>query len=143
MDAPAARETILVVDDEIGTRYSIARVLTKEGYVVLEGGTGREALELAPKAALVILDIRLPDLSGIEVNRRLKENAATRFLPVLHLSATFTSPQDRAAGLEGGADAYLVHPFDAGELLATVRALLRASKMRGESHRAARQWRNA
>jgi PAS domain S-box-containing protein len=139
---PEARDTILVVDDNEAERYYISRVLSKAGFAVREAATGLEALALtqADNPALVTLDVRLPDLNGFEVCRRLKGNPATRDVPVLHISASFTSPENKAEGLEGGADGYLAHPVDAGELVATVRSLLRARQAEVLVRAAAREW---
>ncbi|HET7468348.1 MAG TPA: response regulator [Gemmatimonadales bacterium] len=139
---PEVRETILVVDDNEAERYYVSRVLSKAGFAVREAATGFEALTLAASDApsLITLDVRLPDLNGFEVCRRLKGNPATRDVPVLHISASFTSPENKAEGLEGGADGYLAHPVDAGELVATVRSLLRARQAEIQVRAAAREW---
>jgi CheY-like chemotaxis protein len=100
--------SILVVDDAEATRYTLARMLRKARYEVREAGTGGEALRLAAEQPdLIILDINLPDLSGHEVRRRLKADPTTAAIPVLHLSASFVESDNRAEGLEGGADGYL------------------------------------
>jgi PAS domain S-box-containing protein len=133
--------TILVVDDNEAERYYVARVLRKAGFEIAEAGTGQEALRLAANAPdLVTLDVRLPDLSGFEVCRRLKGDPATRDIPVLHISASYTTPDARAEGLDGGADGYLTHPVDAVELVATVRALLRVRQAEAQVRAAAREW---
>src|SRR5690349_12619171 len=139
---PEVRETILVVDDNEAERYYVSRVLSKAGFAVREAATGLEALTLAASAipSLITLDVRLPDLNGFEVCRRLKGNPVTRDVPVLHISASFTSPENKAEGLEGGADGYLAHPVDAGELVATVRSLLRARQAEVQVRAAAREW---
>src|SRR5580700_4719975 len=99
--------TILSVDDNDATRYSVTRYLRDGGYTVLEACNGAEALELARQnPALITLDINLPDVNGYEICRRLKEDPATRDIPVLHISASFVEARDRVRGLEGGADAY-------------------------------------
>ncbi len=117
--------TILNVDDTEAARYTKSRVLRHAGFDVVEAGTGNEALlameRLQP--ALVMLDVRLPDISGIEVCRVIKQRWPSTM--VLQTSATFTSTADRVRGLDGGADAYLVQPMDPDELVAAVRALLR------------------
>ncbi len=124
-DAAAAGE-ILVVDDNEANRYTVARLLRKAGFTVHEAADGRQGLEAAtPELDLIILDIRMPELDGYEVCRRLKADPLLRAIPVLHLSATYTGATDIAYGLEGGADGYLVHPVDPAVLLGTVRALLR------------------
>ncbi|MEO7476233.1 MAG: response regulator, partial [Gemmatimonadales bacterium] len=123
---PEPTGTILVVDDNEAERYYVGRVLRQAGFEVIGAGTGGEALRLAAdQPALVTLDVRLPDLSGFEVCRRLKGDPSTRDIPVLHISASHTSPDAKAEGLDGGADGYLTHPVDATELVATVRSLLR------------------
>jgi PAS domain S-box-containing protein len=118
--------TIVVVDDKEGTRYTLARLLRKAGYVVREAATGEEALRLAAeKPDLIVLDIKLPDINGLEVCRRVKADPATTAVLVLHLSATFADSDSRSLGLEGGADGYLTYPVEPRELLASVEALLR------------------
>jgi DNA-binding response OmpR family regulator len=137
------REIILNVDDDDAGRYATSRILRQAGFEVREAVTGAEALQKAAQGPdLVILDVNLPDLSGFEVCRRLKADPATRHLLVLHLSATFLQPGDRIAGLEGGADAYLVHPLDPGELTATVRALLRLKEAEEEVRRSEERFRH-
>jgi signal transduction histidine kinase len=116
---------ILVVDDDDANRYYKAHVLAKRGYRVLEAGRGADALRIVEteRPALVLLDVRLPDSSGIEVCGEIKSRQPGTF--VLQTSAAFTRGKDRAAGLVGGADSYLVEPIDPDELLATVDSLLR------------------
>jgi PAS domain S-box-containing protein len=116
---------ILNVDDNEPARYAKTRTLEHGGYTVIEARTGAEAMEWTKKERpdLVLLDVRLPDISGYEVCRLLK--AAHPQLLVLQVSATFVEPGDRAHGLDSGADAYLTQPLETTELLATVRALLR------------------
>jgi two-component system, cell cycle sensor histidine kinase and response regulator CckA len=117
---------VLNVDDTEAGRYATSRILRNAGFHVWEAATGKETLEKARlHPHLVILDVNLPDMNGIEVCRRIKSDPATSHLPVLHLSATFVHANDRAVGLEGGADGYLVQPVDPDELVANVRALLR------------------
>lgn len=127
---PDSLETLLVIDDTEGNRYAVARVLKAAGYTVLEAATGREGLKLAfeQHPDLVLLDIKLPDLMGWDVCRAIKADPHMALIPVLHVSASFTAESDRARGLEGGADGYLVHPVDPGVLVATVRSLLRLRK---------------
>ncbi|HEX2552690.1 MAG TPA: HWE histidine kinase domain-containing protein [Microvirga sp.] len=117
--------TILVVDDTEAIRYAKARTLRRAGYHVLEASEGRQALTIATEArpALVLLDVKLPDISGIEVCRILKQEQPD--ILVLQMSASFVESQDRMRGLDNGADTYLVEPVEPGELLASVRALLR------------------
>ena len=137
--------TILTVDDNEATRYMVARMLRRAGFEVREATTGQEALRLTTEAPaaqpdLVILDVRLPDVNGMEVCRRIKQHPATSTLPVLHLSASYTKGEDKAHGLDGGADGYLTHPVEAPELIATVNALLRARRAEERANAAAQQW---
>jgi signal transduction histidine kinase len=126
MGQPGSPGAILVVDDTEANRYTIARILKKVGFEVQEAADGRSGLEMAtPELDLIILDIRMPEMDGYEVCRRLKADPLTRPIPILHISATYTSVSDIAFGLEGGADGYLTHPVDPDVLLATVRAFLR------------------
>jgi signal transduction histidine kinase len=130
--------TILSVDDNEATRYSVARYLRDGGYRVIEAGSGKQALELAKQnPALITLDINLPDVNGYEICRRLKQNPETHDIPVLHISSSYVETKDRVRGLEGGADAYLAEPIDRTELLATVKALLRMRKAQTEARKQA------
>jgi signal transduction histidine kinase len=123
---PETSGTILVVDDTEANRYTIVRLLRKAGFTVYEEVDGRRGLEAAtPDLDLIILDVRMPELDGYEVCRRLKADPVRKVVPILHISATYTESSDIAYGLEGGADGYLVHPVDPVVLLATVRAFLR------------------
>jgi two-component system response regulator MprA len=115
---------ILVVDDEPAVQQALTRALTLERYQVAAAADGGEALEmlgLAPYDA-VILDVSMPLLDGLEVCRRLRETGD--HTPVLMLTAR-DDIDDRVAGLDAGADDYLVKPFALRELMARVRALLR------------------
>lgn len=124
---------ILNVNDDLASRYVTTRVLSLAGFQVLEAGTGGETLALADENTdLVILDVRLPDMSGLEVCRRLKSSPRTHNALVLHLSAQAVGAADRAQGLEHGADAYLVAPVDPEELVAQVHALLRLRRAERE-----------
>ena len=119
---------ILVVDDSDPGRYVKAHVLRSAGYDVDEVNTGQGALDRCASEpyALVLLDVRLPDINGVEVCRRLKATQPTIF--VLQTSATFTDTLDRVRSLDSGADAYLVEPMEAAELLAIARSLLRLQR---------------
>lgn len=137
-----SKVTILHVDDNETNRYVVNRMLTKVGFNVLESATGEEGLLLAfeKNPDLVILDVKLPDLSGFEVCQRLKSNPITAFIPVLHLSATFVASQYKAQGLDSGADAYLAQPVEEIELVATIRALLRIRRAEEAAITLAREW---
>jgi PAS domain S-box-containing protein len=122
-----ARITILNVDDTAQSRYTKTRILRQAGYTVIEADTAAEALRLVREQSpgLVVLDVRLPDGSGIDVCRKIKSDPATRSIPVVQISATFVTPHDQLAGLEGGAEIYLTEPLEPLELTTVVRVLLR------------------
>ena len=134
--------TILNVDDNEVGRYAITQMLKRAGYNVLEAATGGDALRIVQSAApdLVILDVNLPDIIGLEVCRRIKSDPATAHVLVVHLSATSVEVADQVAGLEGGADAYLTWPIDSQVLLATLRSLLRARAAEAQAALIGRQW---
>jgi two-component system response regulator MprA len=115
---------ILVVDDEPAVQTALSRALAMESYDVAQAGDGEEALERlgAGPYEAVILDVAMPRVDGLEVCRRLREGGDRT--PVLMLTAR-GEVDDRVAGLDAGADDYLVKPFALRELLARLRALLR------------------
>ena len=123
---------ILIVDDDEANRYVKAHVLARRGYKVSEAARGGDALRLVEteRPALVLLDVRLPDASGIDICRDIKANRPGTL--VLQTSAAFTGAGDKAAGLEGGADSYLVEPVEPEELVAQVGSLLRLSQAEQE-----------
>ena len=116
---------ILLVDDELSIQRAMAPLLRSRGYSVTLASTGREALELfaRDRPDLVILDLGLPDIPGIEVCRQVRELADT---PILILSAR-GAEKDKVAALDQGADDYMTKPFGPEELMARVRATLRRS----------------
>src|SRR5580698_5310581 len=132
-----ASATVLVADDSEAKRYLLASWLRGGGHRVVEAATGREALDRLGGIDLVVLDVRLPDLSGIEVCGRIKSDPATAAIPVIQVSAVAVAVADRALGLNEGADAYLAEPFQAEEFLATVTATLRYSRARRRAERTA------
>jgi two-component system response regulator MprA len=115
---------LLIVEDEEAVRQALVRALELEGYELAVAAGGLEALELAAQAApdALVLDVMLPGVDGLEVARRLR--LAGNRVPILMLTAR-GAVGDRVAGLDAGADDYLVKPFALEELLARVRALLR------------------
>jgi DNA-binding response OmpR family regulator len=119
-----AGERILIVEDERAVARGLEYGLAREGFEVLWADTGRRALELARARDphLVLLDIRLPDISGFDVCRQLR--AEGRRLPILMLTAR-DEEVDKVLGLELGADDYVVKPFSLRELISRIRALLR------------------
>ncbi len=120
---------VLVVEDEDSLREALRYNLGRAGYAVFAVGNGMEALEAArrEKPDVIILDIMLPGLDGLEVCRQLRREMAT---PILLLTARGTE-SDKVVGLETGADDYMTKPFSLRELQAAVRALLRRASMGG------------
>src|SRR5689334_12881847 len=117
---------VLFVEDNIGKRYVIARQLRAAGFRIDEATTGQEGLSvLSPDHDVAIIDIKLPDMLGWDLCKRIKSNPTTSGIKVLELSATLATAEDRARGLELGADCYLVHPVELVELIAALRALIR------------------
>ena len=132
---------ILLVDDDLVKRYTIAKTLIRAGFEIQEAGSGGEALRLvASLPDLVILDVKLPDIDGFEVCRRIKSTPATSAIPVLHISTTFIDMEDKVHGLDSGADGYLTNVAEPMELIATVRALLRARRAEDAAQLSSRQW---
>jgi PAS domain S-box-containing protein len=129
-----SKTTILNVDDFEPGLYAKSRVLRLSGFEVYEAMTGEDALRLVHevKPELVLLDVHLPDVSGIEICRRIKTDPSVNSILVIQTSATFTEVRDRVRGLEGGADAYLTEPIEAEELIANIRAILRLRKAEQE-----------
>jgi len=131
--------TVLVVDDVAASRYAMGTVLRRAGHQVVAVASGGEALvELdvrlrkgtLPDVALV--DVHLPDMSGFELCRRLKERPHMANLPVVHYSALVRPPAERCEGLIGGAEAYLTVPAEPEEIEAAVRAAVRAARLRAD-----------
>ncbi|MGO4550280.1 response regulator [Lysobacter sp. 2RAF19] len=121
------KPVILIVDDNAVTRYAMRRVIERQGYHVLEAGTGQEgrAHIAADEIDVVVLDVNLPDDSGFDIVRDLRADPRTALLPIIQVSAAAIHTRDVIVGLEAGADSYLIHPVDPGVLIATVRTLLR------------------
>jgi two-component system, OmpR family, catabolic regulation response regulator CreB len=120
----AQRPVILIVEDEPGIADTLQYALRTEGFEPRWCATGEAALTQADDAALVILDVGLPDISGFEVFKRLRAREPT--LPILFLTAR-ADEIDRVVGLELGADDYVTKPFSPRELVARVRTVLRRS----------------
>jgi two-component system response regulator MprA len=122
---------VLVVDDDHAVREALRRVLTLAGYEVQSADGGAAAIELVVQSVpdAVVLDLGMPDVDGLEVCRRLR--LLGNRVPILMLTAR-EEVSDRVAGLDAGADDYLVKPFDVDELKARLRALLRRSGPEGD-----------
>jgi DNA-binding response OmpR family regulator len=118
-------QTVLVVEDETSIASFVALYLKNAGYRIQTAGTGREALErvAAEKPSLIVLDLMLPDVDGLEVCRRIRR---TSDVPILMLTAR-DEDVDKIIGLEVGADDYLTKPFNPRELVARVKSILRRS----------------
>ena len=115
---------VLVVDDNEQNRYVMSRTLRSPRLVIEECVTGAEALErVKTRPDLVILDMRLPDIPGYEVCRRIKQDPATRDIPVLQVSA-FAGEQGKAASRAAGADRFLSHPLEPSVLVDVVNAMI-------------------
>ena len=113
---------VLLVEDDPAIAEPLARALTREGYHVLAHTTGRGALSQVAESDMVILDLGLPDMDGLDVARTARAQGIT--IPILILTAR-TGEVDMVVGLDSGADDYVTKPFRLGELLARVRALMR------------------
>ncbi|MFE4107667.1 response regulator transcription factor [Almyronema epifaneia] len=122
--------TILVVDDEEGTRLSIGEFLRLSGYSVIVASNGREALKLVEKQQphLIITDIAMPQVDGYELIQQLRQHPPFRLLPVVFLTAR-NETQDRVRGYQLGCDVYLPKPFELEELGAVVRNLLERTQI--------------
>src|SRR5690242_9218532 len=129
-----AGKKILVVEDEPDIRKLVHYNLAQEHFQTLEAEDGERALRLLERERphLIILDLMLPGLSGLELCKQLRDRPETRRLPILMLTAK-ASEADRVVGLEMGADDYLTKPFSPRELVARVKALLRRSDMQNGS----------
>ncbi|MCG7518294.1 phosphate regulon transcriptional regulator PhoB [Ruegeria sp. Ofav3-42] len=122
----ADQPTVLVVEDELAQREVLAYNLEAEGFRVSKAASGDEALLLVDEdnPDIIVLDWMMPNLSGIEVCRRLKTRPDTRAIPIIMLSAR-SEEVDKVRGLETGADDYVVKPYSVVELMARVRTQLR------------------
>lgn len=121
------QHTVLVVDDNPVTRYATARVIRAAGFLTQEAATGAIAIDLAGRnVSALVLDVHLPDMDGFEVCRVLRADPRTELTPIIHLSAAFVQSEHQVAGLNAGADAYMVHPAEPALMVATLQALIRA-----------------
>ena len=122
---------ILMVDDEKDIVDLVAYNLEKEGYETLKALDGEKALQLVRTKApdLVVLDLMLPGIQGLEVCKRIRKDPETAFIPIIMLTAK-GAEIDKIVGLEVGADDYITKPFSVKELLARIKAVLRRSEAR-------------
>ncbi|MBR8835765.1 MAG: response regulator transcription factor [Stigonema ocellatum SAG 48.90 = DSM 106950] len=122
--------TILIVDDDLGTRLSISDYLKLSGYSVLTADDGQQALAMVQDyhPDLMVTDIIMPKMNGYELVRRVRQHPAFRLLPVILLTAR-TKTQERILGYQSGCDLYLPKPFELEELAAAIRNLLERSQI--------------
>ena len=119
----------------------MVHALKRAGYDVIEAETGTEALDLAKQIpSAILLDVKLPDILGYEVCRRLKANPRTSHIPVLQFSAAFVDNESRVYALESGADAYLTQPVEPNVLVATVKSLVKLHEAESLAKLSAKQW---
>jgi len=139
---PKREPLILNVNDDPATLYVITRTLRHAGFDVKEAVSGEEALAatIAEKPDLVVLDVRLPDIDGFEVARRLRADPATAVIPIIHLSATYQDTQAVVTSLESGSEGYLTMPVEPVVLIATINAHLRARRAEADLISSAREW---
>lgn len=131
--SPAAAATILVVDDIESNARLFTRLLARDGHTVLSARDGEEALQAIARGQpdLVLMDVMMPTLDGFETCRRLKQDPATRLIPIVLVTALQDS-RDRIRGLEVGADDFISKPVNPAELSARVRSLLRIKRYTDE-----------
>ena len=124
------KSTALIIDDEVQIRRLLSIVLEAEGYRVLEAESGRQGLSdvALRRPDVVLLDLGLPDIDGMDLLKRLREWSR---VPVLILSVR-GGPEDKVAAMDSGADDYVTKPFDSGELLARLRAVQRRAPLGSE-----------
>lgn len=125
----ADKPTVLVVEDEPSQREVLSYNLAAEGFRVCQAENGEEALMVVDEDTpdVIVLDWMMPNLSGIEVCRRLKTRQVTRAIPIIMLSAR-SEEVDKVRGLETGADDYVIKPYSVVELMARVRTQLRRTR---------------
>jgi DNA-binding response OmpR family regulator len=128
-----SKGTILVIDDEKDLIELVRYNLEKEGFDVIAASDGKSGLEIAQrhKADLILLDVMMPGMDGLEVCRRLRADERTSRVPTIMLTSRATEA-DRIVGLEMGSDDYVTKPFSPRELVARVKAVLRRTTMQGQ-----------
>ncbi len=122
--------TILVADDDVGTRLAIGDYLEASGYSVISAENGKDALRMVEtyQPHLIVTDITMPQMDGYELVRQVRRQPSLRLLPVVFLTGR-TDPKERVLGYQLGCDVYLAKPFELSELGAIVRNLLERSQM--------------
>ncbi|WP_017315016.1 response regulator transcription factor [Mastigocladopsis repens] len=132
--------TILVVDDDLGTRLSISDYLELSGYSVITADDGQEALAMVEEyhPDLIVTDIVMPRMNGYELVRRVRQQPGFRLLPVILLTAR-TKTQERILGYQSGCDLYLPKPFELEELAAAIRNLLERAQIIQSEYRFSHQ----
>ena len=139
----AERKTLILnVNDDMASLYTTTRTLKQAGFDVAEALSGQQALQKAFDLMpdLVILDVKLPDIDGFEVARRLKADRKTAVIPLVHLSATYRDTKAHVTGLESGAEGYLTMPVEPPVLIATIRTLLRSRVAEAQVVQAGKEW---
>ena len=128
-------DKVLVVDDELQIRNLLSNFLTEEGYEVILASNGEEAVQLAEREnpQVILLDILMPGIDGIETCRRLKAEAKTRFIPVIMATALWDTT---AEAIEAGAEDFVTKPFRLEELSFRVKSILRVRYLTDELERA-------
>lgn len=125
------RQRVLIIDDTVANRYVLKKILSDEpGFEILEASNGAAGLELIDADVdLVIIDMNLPDMSGFELIEAAKEKLGGEKLPAtISMSATFITGKDKAKGINQGAQAYLTHPINGDEVMATITSLLKTNR---------------
>jgi cyclic di-GMP phosphodiesterase len=130
-------ETILIADDHESSLSALEGLLALEGFEVVTAPDGEEALSAFHRGQpdLLLLDVKMPRLSGFEVCRRIKNDAETRLIPIILITA-MTATEDRLAGIQAGADDFLTKPVDREQLIARVKSLLKQKAYTDELERA-------
>ena len=125
---------ILIVDDDEINRCVLTKYFNKTDYEIVEAGNGEDGLKIAKneKPNLILLDVKLPDITGYEVCEQLKLNPITEYIPIISMSSYYTKNEDWVHGLEGGADEYLMKPIDPHVLLAIVHSMLRVQNTKNK-----------
>ena len=130
------RKRILVVEDNPLSLALLKQLLEVHGYEILETPEGLQAIDIArdEQPDLILMDIRLPDICGLEVSRLLKQDEQTKTIPIIAVTALAT-PEYEKKGLESGCDAYIAKPITLGNLLRTIESLLTSAPSRDGQRR--------